>query len=151
MRLSLLLVTLSFAVACSPAERGAQSETPQALETVVGQQNNHFDYVELAAEDLAAVKAFYSAAFGWAFQDWGDAYVSFAGAGLDGGVRGGEKPVDGSTLVILYADDLEASEKRVVDAGGEILERHDFPGGRRVHFRDPSGNRLAVWTKVEQE
>ena len=116
----------------------------------MGQKNNHIDYVELAAKDLSVAKAFYSAAFGWEFQDWGETYVSFTGAGLDGGIRGGETPVKGSTLVILYADDLEASEKRVVDAGGEITERHDFPGGRRFHFRDPSGNELAVWIKVEE-
>ncbi len=116
----------------------------------MAQKNNHIDYVELAAEDLSVAKKFYNAAFGWEFQDWGETYVSFTGAGLDGGIRGGEKPVNGSTLVILYADDLDASEKRVVDAGAEIVERHEFPGGRRFHFRDPSGNLLAVWTKAEE-
>lgn len=113
--------------------------------------NNHFDYVEFAAQDLGAVKAFYEAAFGWTFQDWGPDYVSFSGSGLEGGVRGGERPVAGSTLVILYADDLEESEKRVTAAGGEIIERHDFPGGRRFHFRDPAGNVFGVWTVAETE
>ncbi|MCK5747354.1 MAG: VOC family protein [Oricola sp.] len=112
-------------------------------------KNSRIDYVEFAAEDIGAAKAFYAKAFGWEFQDWGETYASFSGAGLEGGVRGGEKPVAGSTLVILYADDLEASEKNVVAAGGEIVERHEFPGGRRFHFRDPAGNVLAVWTKVE--
>lgn len=113
-------------------------------------KNNQLDYVELAAEDLSVAKAFYSAAFGWTFQDWSEAYVSFEGAGLDGGIRGGETPINGSTLVILYADDLEATEKNVVAAGGEITERHEFPGGRRFHFRDTVGNVLAVWTKTEE-
>lgn len=112
------------------------------------QTDNHIDYVELAAEDLGAAKAFYAKAFGWEFQDWGETYASFTGAGLDGGIRGGEKPVNGSTTVILYADDLDAAEKRVVAAGGEITERHEFPGGRRFHFRDTVGNALAVWTKA---
>ena len=112
-------------------------------------KNSRIDYVEFAAEDIGAAKAFYAKAFGWEFQDWGETYASFSGAGLEGGVRGGEKPVAGSTLVILYADDLEASEKNVVAAGGEIVERHEFPGGRRFHFRDPAGNVLAVWSKVE--
>ena len=112
-------------------------------------KNSRIDYVEFAAEDIGAAKAFYAKAFGWEFQDWGETYASFSGAGLEGGVRGGEKPVAGSTVVILYADDLEASEKNVVAAGGEIVERHEFPGGRRFHFRDPAGNVLAVWTKVE--
>lgn len=108
--------------------------------------NNHIDYVEFAAQDLAAAKLFYTTAFGWEFQDWGPDYVSFSGAGVEGGFRGGETPAAGGALVILYADDLEAAEKRVVDAGGEIFEKLDFPGGRRFHFRDPAGNVLGVWT-----
>lgn len=115
----------------------------------MSQKNNHIDYAEFAAEDLSAFKAFYSKAFSWTFQDWGPDYISFEGAGLDGGVRGGEAPVPGTTLVILYADDLEAAEARVKKAGGEILERHDFPGGRRFHFKDPGGNILGVWTKAD--
>ncbi|MFN0023362.1 MAG: VOC family protein, partial [Parvularculaceae bacterium] len=103
---------------------------------------------EFAAADLAAFKAFYGAAFGWTFQDWGADYVSFEGAGIDGGVRGGETPVAGSTTVILYADDLADAERRVIKAGGVIGARHEFPGGRRFHFTDPCGNALAVWVKV---
>lgn len=112
-------------------------------------KDNHIDYVEFAAEDLAGAKQFYTQAFGWEFEDWGPEYVSFSGAGLDGGIRGGEKPINGSALIILYADDLDVTEKRVKDADGEILEHHEFPGGRRFHFKDTSGNVLAVWTKAE--
>ena len=51
-------------------------------------------------------------------------------------------------LVILYADDLEAMEAKVRAAGGEINRGpNDIPGGRRFHFRDPSGNELAVWSE----
>ena len=111
-------------------------------------RDKHIDYVEFAASDLKQAQAFYEEAFGWSFQEWGPGYMSFSGSGLEGGFRGGEEPVPGTTLVILYGDDLEASEARVAAAGGEIVERHDFPGGRRFHFRDPSGNVLAVWTKA---
>jgi hypothetical protein len=112
------------------------------------QKANQIDYVEFAAQDLAAFKKFYGEAFGWTFQDWGPDYVSFEGAGIDGGVRGGETPRAGSTTVILYADDLEAAERRVEKAGGVIGARHEFPGGRRFHFADTTGNELAVWTKA---
>lgn len=112
--------------------------------------NNHIDYIEFAAQDLSVAKVFYAQAFGWSFQDWGPDYCAFSGSGLEGGIRGGETPVVGSTLVILFASDLEASERNVVAAGGEITERHEFPGGRRFHFRDPSGNVMAVWTVVEE-
>jgi len=115
----------------------------------MAQTNNHLDYVEFAAPDLGVVKSFYGQAFGWTFQDWGPDYASFSGAGLDGGFRGGETPTPGGPLVIIYATDLEASERAVVAAGGVVTERHEFPGGRRFHFRDPAGNVLGVWTIVE--
>lgn len=121
---------------------------PAAEPPMPGQKNNRIDYVEFAAEDLGVFKKFYGEAFGWTFQDWGPDYVSFEGAGIDGGVRGGETPRSGSTTVILYADDLDATEKKVVKAGGVIGARHEFPGGRRFHFTDTSGNELAVWTKA---
>ena len=148
MRLFVLVAMVSVMSACAQTDEVA---VETAGDMLMPQTNNHIDYIELAAPDLGAAKAFYNAAFGWEFQDWGPDYASFTGAGRDGGIRGGEAPVTGSTLVILYADDLEASEKRVVDAGGEVTERHEFPGGRRFHFRDPSGNILAVWTQVPME
>lgn len=107
------------------------------------------DYVELPATDMAAMKAFYGAAFGWTFEDWGTDYTAFSNAGLEGGFRPSDAPPPrGGALVILYADDLAAAERAVAEAGGQITDRHDFPGGRRFHFTDPSGNELAVWTKA---
>ena len=45
--------------------------------------------------------------------------------------------------------DLEAIEKKVKEAGGKIvLETFSFPGGRRFHFKDPTGNELAIWSKT---
>ncbi|MBT8471192.1 MAG: VOC family protein [Marinicaulis sp.] len=111
---------------------------------------NHIDYIEFAAPDFAPVKAFYSAAFGWTFQDWGDDYISFEGAGRDGGFRKGE-PASSGALVVLYAEDIDDASRRVIDGGGEIIERHEFPGGKRFHFRDPVGNILAVWTSMPIE
>ncbi len=52
--------------------------------------------------------------------------------------------VPGGPLVILYSNDLERSCEAVKLAGGTITtETFSFPGGRRFHFRDPSGNVLA--------
>lgn len=108
------------------------------------------DYVEMPAMDFAATKVFYAAAFGWDFEEWGDDYLAFSNSGLEGGFRKVDSPPPrGGSLVILYAEDLDAAEESVTGAGGEIVERHDFPGGRRFHFTDPSGNELAVWTKAE--
>ena len=42
---------------------------------------------------------------------------------------------------------LEATEAKVKQGGGKIVKPpFTFPGGRRFHFTDPSGNELAVWT-----
>lgn len=108
-------------------------------------------YIELPAPDLARMKAFYGAAFGWSFQDWGPDYVSFEHAGLEGGFnpRRPLSPPGTGALIILLSEDLEAAEAAVVAAGGVIVERHSFPGGRRFHFRDTCGNELAVWTKED--
>jgi uncharacterized protein len=113
-------------------------------------RHHKFDFIEIPATDMAAAKAFYGRAFGWTFQDWGDDYADIQEAGLQGGLRRVDvAPVRGGVLVIVYSEDLEASEKAVIGAGGQITERHEFPGGRRFQFVDPAGNELAVWTKAE--
>ncbi len=109
--------------------------------------DRHIDYVEFCAQDLAAVKAFYSSAFGWVFKDWGDDYCDFTGAGLAGGFRREEAPAAGGTLVVIYAADLAKTLAKIEVAGGTVSRPiFDFPGGRRFHFTDPCGNELGVWS-----
>ena len=107
-------------------------------------------YLELPATDLAAVKEFYGSVFGWTFTDWGPEYVSFDGAGIDGGFRGDGKvsSQQPGVLAVLYSENLEVTRDSIVAAGGEIVEPiFSFPGGRRFHFADPNGNELAVWSE----
>jgi uncharacterized protein len=105
------------------------------------------NYVEFPGRDLSATKQFYTAAFGWTFTDYGPDYTAFEGQGTDGGFNG--QDATSAPLVVLYADHLEAMLTKVVAAGGEVTrEIQSFPGGRRFHFRDPSGNELAVWSEV---
>lgn len=109
------------------------------------------DYIEFPVTDLAAAKAFYAAAFGWRFNDYGPDYAGIAGEGPDareaGGMHTAESIQHGGVLVVLYSEDLDASQAAVEAAGGEITKpQFDFPGGRRFQFRDPSGHELAVWT-----
>lgn len=111
-------------------------------------EDGKIDYIEFQAQDMAAVKAFYAAAFGWSFTDYGPDYAGFEGQGTDGGFTADAGSAPAKPLVILYADDLEAMEERVRAAGGVIsLPIFAFPGGRRFHFHDPSGNELAVWSE----
>jgi uncharacterized protein len=48
---------------------------------------------------------------------------------------------------VIFATRLEDTEAKIKQAGGKIVKQtYSFPGGRRFHFSDPSGNELAVWT-----
>lgn len=107
------------------------------------------DYIEIVTTDMAESKRFYSAAFGWKFNDYGPEYAGIQGQGReDGGLRLDTQNSSGGPLVILYSEDLDATVIRVRDAGGQIVtEPFEFPGGRRFQFLDPSGNELAVWAE----
>jgi len=108
------------------------------------------DYIELPAADLDAVESFYAGAFGWTFTDYGAQYRAFSDGRLDGGFYlspAQSSTASGAALVVLYAEDLEATRGRVVARGGTIAKDvFSFPGGRRFHFCDPHGNELAVWS-----
>lgn len=108
------------------------------------------DYIEFPAIDLARTKAFHQRVFGWTFTDYGPDYASFEDGRMTGGFRSdpeSPKPTREGVLVVIYALDLSAMEKKIADAGGVIVKpTFEFPGGRRFHFTDPSGNELAVWS-----
>ena len=109
------------------------------------------NYIELPMTKPTETKSFYSKLFGWAFTDWGPKYMSFDGAGIDGGFNGENDASVSSpgVLVVLYAQELEAMQQAVADAGAAIVNPiYDFPGGRRFHFEDPNGNELAVWSET---
>lgn len=112
-------------------------------------QHHHIDYFELPATDLEAAKNFYAGAFGWKFTDYGASYAGFGYAGGEREAGGISKDRSNTTapLAVLYSENLEASEKAIQAAGGTITKPiFSFPGGRRFHFADPSGNELAIWS-----
>lgn len=109
-------------------------------------QTGKLDYLEMSAtgSTLDSTKAFYSAAFGWSFTDYGPSYAAFD-EGLEGGFQ---TEVPAKPLPVLYSEELEATLQAVENAGGKIVRPiFSFPGGRRFHFVDPAGNELAVWGK----
>ena len=107
------------------------------------------NYVEFPAKDLAATKAFFQSAFGWSFTDYGPEYTAFENQGLDGGFFQADlasSTEKGAALIVFYSNQLEATLAKVEKAGGSILKPiYSFPGGRRFHFTEPSGNEFAVW------
>ncbi len=106
------------------------------------------DYVEFPVTDVQQAKRFYGDVFGWTFEDFGEAYASFSCGNLTGGFAKTEVVKGGGVLIVLYAKDLVEMEQRIARAGGRIVRQaFSFPGGRRFHFADPSGNELAVWSE----
>ncbi|WP_261593760.1 VOC family protein [Pseudoalteromonas holothuriae] len=111
---------------------------------------NHINYVEFAAADLAQTERFFNHAFAWQFEHYGPDYIAFSNAGLEGGFYRSDlaaSTANGSVLVVLYSSELELIKEKVLQAGGVISkEIFSFPGGRRFHFIEPSGNELAIWS-----
>lgn len=114
-------------------------------------EHHAIDYIEISVTDVAEAKRFYRAAFGWKFNDYGPGYAGIQGVGREmGGLCQDENMKTGGPLVVLYSRTLDDSVKRVTEAGGKIVKPpFEFPGGRRFHFTDPSGNELAVWSDVK--
>ena len=114
-------------------------------------QHHGINYLEIPCSQLEANKAFFRHVFGWSFNDYGPDYSCFLGTGIDGGFFRAPHTFDcqrGCPLIVLYSTDLNASQNAVRDAGGQIVKPvFSFPGGRRFHFADPSGNEYAVWSE----
>lgn len=108
------------------------------------------DYFEISVTDIGAARTFYAEAFGWEFNDYGPTYAGIKNARGEevGGFRETEEVTPGGPLLVLFSKDLPASVAAVKAAGGRIVkEIFEFPGGKRFHFTDPSGNELAVWAE----
>ncbi|MEH0664437.1 VOC family protein [Vibrio scophthalmi] len=114
-------------------------------------QHEKLNYVELAAHDLEATKAFFSQAFDWRFTDYGPDYTAFADQGLDGGFFRADaksQTASGGALLVFYSQDIKATLANVIASGGDVIKPiFDFPGGCRFHFLEPSGNEFAVWSE----
>jgi predicted enzyme related to lactoylglutathione lyase len=118
-----------------------------------GARHHALDYVELTVTDLETAKRFYADAFGWEFIDYGPDYAGFRDTRRapeeSGGLRRDDDPrPPGGPLVLLFSADLDATAEAVTRAGGQVVNGpYEFPGGRRFHFTDPSGNELGVWSQ----
>jgi uncharacterized protein len=108
------------------------------------------NYVELPVGDTAGSKAFFEKAFGWSLTAFGPDYAATvgggAGGGTDLGLNGDLGDATACPLAVIETDDLENTLTAVEQAGGVVTRPiFAFPGGRRFHFREPSGNELAVY------
>lgn len=115
-----------------------------------------FVWYELMSPDVDAAKAFYSDVVGWAITDSGmpgmDYLMLNVGDQAIGGMMGLDD--DSSTagaqpgwIGYVAVDDVDASAKKVLQAGGAVLvEPQDIPGvGRFANVTDPHGAVLALF------
>jgi predicted enzyme related to lactoylglutathione lyase len=101
-------------------------------------------FVELPVSDLASTRKFYADAFDLSFTDFGPSY-SCTMTAVDLGLQADGSEGTSAPLAVIAVDDLDATLQAVARAGGVVTKPvFAFPGGRRFHFRDPSGNELAA-------
>jgi len=111
------------------------------------EKDKRIDYIELQIVEVSEAKRFYGDVFGWKFVDYGPDYASFNDGRMDGGFQKVPSVQKGGPLIIIYSLNLELIKDKVKSAGGTIVKDiFEFPGGRRFHFTDPSGNELAIWS-----
>ncbi len=113
------------------------------------------DYVEFAVDDLEQAKAFYAAALGWAFSDYGPDYAGIKDPTRPGHEFGGLNRVAATArgdgvVALARTGDADASLASVLAAGGRIVvEMNEYPGGRRFKFADPWGNVIGIYQPSE--
>src|SRR5215218_6291666 len=103
------------------------------------------DYVELPGTDMAATRTFYEQAFGWTMTQFAPTYAATMTGDTDVGIQADPEERPAAPLPVIQVKDLEKYLVAVEAAGGRIVQPiRAFPGGRRFHFADPSGNELAA-------
>jgi uncharacterized protein len=103
------------------------------------------NYVELPTRDIAEAKAFYERAFDWALAEFGPTYAATLTGDTDIGLQADQEEATKGPLAVIEVEDLEKTLNAIRKAGGTIVRPiFAFPGGRRFHFLDPSGNELAA-------
>ncbi|AKK10138.1 VOC family protein [Corynebacterium uterequi] len=110
-------------------------------------------WIDLATDDPDATAAFYGGVFAWTIEER-DGYHLASVDGLpvasildtreDGT---GEPLADTAWAVALKVDNIDATARRVTDAGGSVeFEPMDIPGlGRMLHCVDTSGAYVVFW------
>ena len=117
--------------------------------------SNHekVNYLEIPCRDIPAAKAFFADVFSWKFTDYGPDYTAGSNAGIDVGFTKSEFSAStekGSVLIVFYSASIMKTQGKIESAGGAIVKPlFSFPGGRRFHFSDPSGNEYAVWSDLD--
>ena len=118
-------------------------------------------HFEIQADDLERAKAFYAAAFGWTFEDWGSVTgTPYWGittgpqetTGINGGLLQRPAPAPAAEqgtnafVCTVVIDDYDGTEQRILDAGGRVaLPKTALLGmAWQGYYLDPEGNTFGI-------
>ena len=119
------------------------------MSDLIEQKDDCIDYVEFNVSDIERSKEFYGGVFGWQFTDFSSDYCEFNDGRMKGGFTTLSEVKTGGPMIVLYHQNLEETQNKVLAAGGMITrEIFEFPGGERFQFTDIDGYELAVWRKL---
>ena len=112
-------------------------------------KHNQIDLIEFPVNSLVAkkkTKDFFTNVFDWSYSDWSETYSDTTESGTASGVNADQN--QSMPLAVIYSSNLDETKDKVIKNGGTIIvDTYSFPGGRRFHFTEPSGNELAVWSE----
>ncbi|MFG2137835.1 VOC family protein [Streptomyces sp. NPDC048650] len=117
---------------------------------------NDIGWFEIGTDDPAAAERFYGDVFGWTVshddtKSTDPAYrmvTTGDGEGLRGGLFATKGKVPHYAVFTVLVQDVEATCRRVEEAGGRILRAPEVnPAGVAfAHLLDPAGNHFGVFT-----
>jgi uncharacterized protein len=115
--------------------------------------NRNISHIEIPAIGRPELAKFYADTFGWktqAMDSFGAKYTVWESGNIRGGfpdVSIGYQP--GDIILYIESDDIEADLKLIEANGGQtLLGKTEIPGvGWYAHFADPTGHRMALFTK----
>jgi uncharacterized protein len=103
------------------------------------------NFIELPTHNLAASQVFFDTVFGMNMTGFGPTYACTLTGDVDIGLQADPAEATKAPLAVVAVMDLEATLSAVIAAGATVTKPiFSFPGGRRFHFLDPSGNELAA-------
>ena len=64
------------------------------------------NYIELATKNLKKSEIFFKSIFSWEFEYYGEDYLAFYGAGIDGGfyLAGDDLEIRNTNLIVFYSE-----------------------------------------------
>ncbi len=117
-------------------------------------------HFEIPAKDPKRASAFYSKAFGWTFNQYGENPYWAAGTtdsdrdgrpkkpgAINGGMGKKGEMAPEAVTVTISVDDIDASLKTVAKLGGKAVGKKNAVGdmGWAAYFEDTEGNVIGLW------